>query len=823
MIQEIARIGRKRSVAAMGRGWLMGSTALAVLATAMPLLVAPAVASEQTEQVAQASEAIGFKIPPQALDAAVTAFGRQSGWQISVDQATLSGRTSPGVTGRMAAPKALNQLLGGTGVTWRITDAKTVVLENSNAAGAMELGPVTVEAASPLPAQAQIGNLPPEYAGGQVARGAKLGVLGNRDIMDTPFNITAYTADVMQNQQARTVADVLENDPSVRFTTPTGHAMEWFKIRGVEVSYDSITMNGMSAMAPYGHIPVEFLERVEVLKGPSALMNGMGIQRTVGGMINLVPKRAGDTPVLEFTGDFTSDSRLGGHVDFGRRFGTDGRVGVRVNGVKRDGDTGVDGQSKDSVFGALALDYRGEDVRLSLDTYHSNERFENGSPMTVVLANGVTAIPGAPDSGANAFRGTYGEQTNTAAVVRGEYDVTKDVTAYASVGKMLSRMEGFITSTHLRNVTAQGNTANTFTYSRRDTTDTLSAEGGVRARFSTGPVGHEMVLGASSVELDNGTAGNSSASFASNIYNPVTPLLAVTPDEALRDNWAQMTSLALADTLSFAKDRVLLTLGARQQGVKYKTFATSGAETSNYDEGKLTPAVGLVVKPVESVSLYGNYVEALTRGARVTTPGRTNFGQVFAPYVSKQKEVGVKWDAGRFTNTVSLFEIMMKHNLIVTANTETPFEQRNRGIEWNMFGEIADGTRLLGGVTYTKAKMMDTAGGTTDGNTPFGTPAWLANIGAEWDAPWAPGLTLEGRIVYTGEQYVNNTNTLKLTDWTRFDAGARYAVPVEGRDITVRGYITNLLDTNYWSGAFSDGVLMQNEGRTYMLSATVGF
>ncbi len=68
------------------------------------------------------------------------------------------------------------------------------------------------------------GDLPAAYAGGQVARGARLGLLGNQDVMDVPFNITSYTAQLIEDQGAKTVADVLNNDPSVRFTTSGSHA-----------------------------------------------------------------------------------------------------------------------------------------------------------------------------------------------------------------------------------------------------------------------------------------------------------------------------------------------------------------------------------------------------------------------------------------------------------------------------------------------------------------------------------------------------------------------------------------------------------------------
>ncbi|MCH3797048.1 TonB-dependent siderophore receptor, partial [Campylobacter jejuni] len=88
------------------------------------------------------------------------------------------------------------------------------------------------------------------------------------------------------------------------------------------------------------------LERIEVLKGPGALLYGMTPGGSVGGVINLVPKRAGDTPLTRLTAKFSADSELGAHLDMGRRFGRDDAFGIRVNAAKSDGRTTLDGQSK---------------------------------------------------------------------------------------------------------------------------------------------------------------------------------------------------------------------------------------------------------------------------------------------------------------------------------------------------------------------------------------------------------------------------------------------------------------------------------------------
>ncbi|KAF0225440.1 MAG: iron complex outermembrane recepter [Rhodospirillaceae bacterium] len=783
------------------------------------VLWVPAALAQTASVPVAAVEQRSFDISAQPLADALPLFGRQAGLQVSADAAAVGALASPGVKGSMSAADALRQLLDGTGATWRFTDARTVVVERVAAGGAMQLAPVTVSGASQMSPQADIGTLPPVYAGGQVARGAKLGILGNRDVMDTPFTSTSYTAELIQNQQARTLADVLENDASVRFTTPGGHVQEQFNIRGFDVSASDTALNGMFGLTPSGHVPMEFVERVEVLRGPAALLTGMAPQGSVGGLINLVPKRAGDKPQTTITADYTSGAQFGGHVDAGRRFGADNQFGARVNAVHRDGETGVDGQEKESNLAALALDYRGDNLRLSFDGYLNRELFENGQPFNAQVSN-LTALPDPPDSDSNMFRGIYGQQEFNAGLLRGEYDFNDNLTAYASFGLLDHRQSGFITSTHALSITSSGSFTGRTVY-RRDFLDTMSSEAGLRSTFQTGDVGHQVVLGMSRLDQSKGEIYNL-VTFPSNLYNPSVARLAAVAGEPYTTDKTTLSSVALADTLSFMGDKVQTTLGIRRQEVDSTTYNSGGVQTANYNSFAFTPALGVVVKPVEDVSVYANYIEGLIKGQTVTNIGASNYGATFAPFVSKQLETGVKWEAGKMTNTLALFEIK-KNSMSNVGTVYMEGQQRNRGVEWNIFGEVVPGLRALGGISYIDSKLIKHATATLIGKEAYGVPNWRGNLGLEWDIPMLAGLTVEGRAVYTGQQYANSTNTLTVPEWWRFDIGARYTMDVRGTDLTVRAYATNIFDTDYWASSFSDGMITLSEPRTFMLATSVTF
>lgn len=687
---------------------------------------------------------------------------------------------------------------------------------------ATTLQPVTVTAGA-----LGDGDLPPVYAGGQVAEGARLGLMGNQSVMDTPFNVTSYTSELIKNQQARTLADVMANDPSVRFTTSSGHAYENFRIRGFDVNQNDVAINGMYGLAPMGRTPVEFVERVEVLKGPNALFSGMAPSGAVGGTVNLVTKRATDTPTATFGVDWLSDGQLGTTIDAGRRFGTRNEWGARVNGSFSDGATTLDGQSRKREFLSAGLDYRGSALTASIDAYHSQESFTGGTPAMFWFASPV--VPVAPDPRINQFSTAYGSIQSNAVMGQAEYRFNEHLSAFAGVGRRDSDQSGLINGTHARQIQPNGDFTGQIV-GQRAYTDATTAEGGLRTRFKTGSVGHELVLQASYLKLEDGSATGPASVFRSNIYNPITPVMPALPGSPPKTSENTLTSLALVDTMSFLDDKLRVTGGVRNQRVKTSNFDKTGKTTARYDEDAVTPAVAVVVKPWgPDLSFYANYVEGLSKGDSVTDTTATNFGEVFAPYKTKQKELGVKWNAGTFTNTLALFEIE-KPMLVTEGSTTQPTyadggEKRVRGVEWNTFGEIAQGVRVLGGVTYTQGTQVKTSYGRYNGNTAVGAPRWQVNTGVEWDTPWVPGLTLTGRVQATSRQYADSANNIEIPGWGQVDLGARYATKVNGRDVVLRLNVNNVFNKYYYAGIFSDTTPIATLGpaRSVMASAAITF
>jgi len=737
----------------------------------------------------------------------------------------------PGRLGLQPAAGATRRALGAFGVAglagWvglvqaQVSPSPPAAAEPAASAPASAVQTVTVTGKRQRP-----DDLPAAQPGGQVGSGARLGLLGNVDVMDTPFSITSYTAQLIEDQQARTVADVLNNDPSVRFTTSGAHAFENFRLRGFDVHSSDLAINGLYGLAPLGSTTLEFVERVEVLKGPSAMFTGMAPSGGIGGVINLVPKRAGDEPLTRVSLGVESDSQFGTHLDLGRRFGDERRVGLRVNAAYGDGETPLQGQDKQRHLLATALDLRGEALNASLDLYDSLLAYDGGVPAMYGFAS--TDVAAAPDPKLNFLAGAAGELESRAVIARAEYAIGRSAAVFASVGQRDHAYEGFVNGTHAHSVQPNGD-ALVRGVAQRGYDDTTTAELGARLNFGTGSLRHEMVLQATRLTQESGSLVALTGMQATNIYDPIAPVLPDLPVGAVpRTSASTLASVALVDTLSMMGDSLRLTLGLRQQQVEQTGYnASTGAVAAAYDERAVTPAIGVVLKPWgEGLSLYANYVQGLSQGGTVADVNATNYGEVFAPYETEQVELGVKWETGRFMNTASLFQID-KPTMMSTGPTTSPTytdgaETRVRGLEWTIAGELLPTLRVLGGVSYTQGELTKTEGGVNQGNELFGVPHWQGNLGAQWATP-LDGLSLSARVVATSSQYLDNANTYQIPGWGQLDLGASYDTQVIGRKLVLRLSVDNVADRHYYAGGFAEPRATLAQGRVVRASATVDF
>jgi len=678
------------------------------------------------------------------------------------------------------------------------------------------------------PSTGVIGALPRAYAGGQVATGGQVGLLGNRGVMDTPFNQTSYTRELIENNQARTLPDVLISDPSVGSALPRNIGREQPVIRGFLLGNTSVGFNGYFGLIGNNNFNVlDAVERVEVIKGLNALLNGQSPDNSIGGAINLILKRARNEPTAELTTSFASRGQGGVHLDVGQRYGEHKEFGVRYNGTYRDGSTEVDNQSLLLQSHALALDYRGERVRVSADILYDQTR-GNGLSARNTLGAALRRVPD-PPKGTNFWNPVWTgiQGWNGTALVQAEVDVTDWLTVYGGGGIFENSITSRISNPTI--VNALGETTATPLASLQNRYN-HTEQAGFRASVDTGPIHHDINFNTTLFTSQLDSSRVNGTLVTSNIYNPrPAPFQALPLPAATKSNLNSLNSYGVADTMSVWNNRVQFTVGVRRQQVEAEAFnQVTGASTSRYDAGAWSPAYALVVKPLENVSVYANYIEGLQQGTIVSNAFQ-NEGQVFPPVKSVQQEVGVKVDWGRFTTTLSAYQIAQPAQITI-PNTPLPIfsidgENENRGVELNTFGELAPGLRLLGGVAFMDARQKKTQNGTNDGKRSVGIPDVQVSLGTEWDTPFISGLTLTGRAIHSGDAYADAANTFLVPAWTRFDLGARYsfASPWNGKPITIRFAVENVLDNNYWVTSTAEKQIYLAAPRTYLASTTFRF
>src|SRR5688500_5833750 len=271
-------------------------------------------------------------------------------------------------------------------------------------------------------------------------------------------------------------------------------------------------------MLPSSTIMAELAERIEILKGPNAMLTGMPPVSSIGGTVNIVPKRAPNEDLTQLTASYLSTGQFGGHADVARRFGPDKQFGARFNGAFRAGQTSIDNNSDQRGLGVLGLDFRGDHVRLAADLGYQSQYV--GGVIPYLGLNAGVPLPWAPDA-RKAFGQPWGylQRKDLFGVVRAELDMTERVTAFASFGAHDSRYE----SLYSQNLTAtNGNGAamasGPLNYSEYNTY--LTAEAGVRGFVDTGPIGHELALVATTYSSVQGSGAVTQPAFASNLYTP---------------------------------------------------------------------------------------------------------------------------------------------------------------------------------------------------------------------------------------------------------------------------------------------------------------
>lgn len=782
------------------------------MALAASMASAPAVqaADTATQQLAQRQ----YDISAGPLDRSLQEFARQSAVTLSADATLTAGKSSPGVQGQYTVDTGFAVLLAQTGLRARLESDGSYTIQRAAAAPVNTMSKVRVSADEIETAGVIV---PPSRT--------RLGPLGDRPLLDTPFSITALPREVIEDQQARSLIDLTKNDASIVADKSFTYA-ELF-VRGFWLSTISgnYRKDGLPIISITNNLGLEAVEQVEVLKGLSGFLYGFA---SPGGAVNYVFKRPTAEPLAKFTLGFSSDNLLYGAADASVRFGPDGNMGLRVNAASEDGDRPVDRAELSRYMGSIAYDWQiGDDTLLSLDYYRqrNRDRAENGRMMLPASV----PVPDAPDAGR-----LYGQPWPEYAATDENFGVRlahRFNDAFSTTLAWNRYENEFEYEVMFNTLDAAGNYSAQFQRDPDRGWQADSVQALATVEFSTGAIEHRVTTGVDYMQAVGhvtNLGGYAVVVGTSSLANPVyftQPAPPVSINAAYDFTKRSQTDLLLSDELSFGEHWQLIA-GLRRSNLKVSNNPTlTGSNTRLvYDKGATTPSVGLIYKPLPLLSLYASYAESLEQGG-TAPPGTINAGELMPPLTSKQWEAGAKYSMDERLNlTAAVFRI--DKALQFTDNTVNRYvqdgQQVHDGFETAAFGEVLPGVNVIASYTWLDAEARDTGNPALNNKLAPNVPEHQAGLYADYRLPWMSMLSVNGGIYYSDRRAVDNRNTQFIPSWTRYDAGLRFDPEWGSYRPILRLSVRNLADENYWESA-PFAALSLAEPRTYRFSVEMSF
>ena len=669
---------------------------------------------------------------------------------------------------------------------------------------------------------------------GEIATVAQAGILGTLDKNDLPFSVSSYTSQLVLDQQAQTVSDVLRNEVGIQESNGRYSENQYLTLRGFVLPVGQSLINGIPGLVDERSPSIENIDRIEVFKGPSSFLNGASSFGAVAGTVNMVTKRADNVPHYRFDGGTSSSAEKEGHLDMGRRFLPQNALGARLTLGGRLGSTPVDNQEENVGAGALGVDYRAQKLHSSVDV-SDQARSMLGFRDAIYVYPGFD-VPEAPKMTSNIFdhSSSYTHHELMALTQHG-YDFTDRLQMYGSYGYS-HELESYQGPGVAYLTNAQGDvTAQDLAFTSDIHTNV--ARLGTRLSTTTGPIHHDITLAGDYLQIRSAYFYEYGDTHDTNIYNPVALAPQVTrvaglkgvPDTGLN----RLSSVALADVATAFHGKLIVIGGLRGQwiGVKNYGFVSRGANNTpdfepctdacSYNQGEPSPSIAAMYHLRKGFSIYGNYIQDLQQGP--TAPvGATNASQVFSPYVAKQKEVGAKYEHGSMQATLAIFQIGQPNGVLdPTTNTfGVTGEARSRGIEFTAAGNIAPGIRVNSGISFLDARQIGTGDPTTEGRRAQGIPGTQSTVNVEWTVPRLRSLNLDARVVASGGQAVDTANTQSIPAWARLDIGGRYDFETRV-PISLRVNIDNVTGNNYFESSLLG--LGYGSPRTVRISGGIRF
>lgn len=642
-----------------------------------------------------------------------------------------------------------------------------------------------------LPIMAVTATSPFRYPSYQVDR-TKVGPLGEKELLDTPYSINIVPSSLAEDQQLQSVREAFRFIPTVQGENirPQTRGMQAGVVQNTRV--DGLTI---AATTDY---PIEQFEQVEVLNGLSGALYGPA---SPAGTFNYVLKRPTAAPLHRLTFGYMSNQSFIEHLDLGGHFGNDDRFGYRLNLLNQNGEGYVEGSRLRRQLASLAFDVRfSPDTKLetNFSTYHY---LSTGFPGTFALARNVP-FPSAPDPARPGYGQSWAGDDNVTNMFSAtlKHDFNRDWHLSAGVLRETSdRASTVPTNTISSKTGAYTTTTATTTYSL-DTivSNTVALNGHVvlagmshdvfvsntgffwnrYTPFQSNPI----TLGNASIDAPQSYAKPSLPDF-SNRYRSVNTI---------------QQSISVGDTIGFGKHWSML-LAASQSWIHTENYNKHGATTSRYNASGISPTASLMFKPLDNMTAYLTYADSLQQGDNAPA-GTANEGTSLAPYRSREWELGYKVEVSRMTLGAALYRIERPYAYVGADNV---FAERgrqvNRGLELSATGAVTRDLNIFTGISLLDPRLFDTGSAATSDKQILGLSRIVFNALVDYSVPNVPGLGFNVNMSYASRRPGNYTNTDYVSGYTVFDVGMRYRTKIAGKPVALRIGVDNITNRRYWA------------------------
>lgn len=643
-----------------------------------------------------------------------------------------------------------------------------------------------------------------EAGAGFRSRNAEFGLLGDRDIRDTPLSISVINSDMIRNTQATGLSDLLKYLPSTQMQARGGMEIGRPQTRGFQGGVVSNShLDGFNVAITTAY-PMEQVERLEVINGLSGALYGPAAP---AGDFKLVHKRPTATPLQHVRLGFADDSRLLGHVDLSDTLGF---FGYRLNLLNEQGDSYSGKSDTQRSLVDLALDFHLSPATV-LEVNASHYEYEAWGLPNQFSYGDNRRLPHAPDpedSGlGQGFTGAYLE-TNTG-TLRLRHDFNEDWKMVAGVSRQIADRDMYNGTNRLDNDRGDYTTlVNASQAASRFivTSDQLRFNG----KLQSGPFSHDLVLGTTGFDWDiygveNPPRQANQILGTANIDSPrnFPEIDLFHTDDRYRSGTTEYRTVTLGDTIGYGRWSLMAMFS--KTWIQSRSYDRNSQRTNDSSDDGINPTYSISYKPRDDMTFYVSYAESLEVGDTAPT-GALNEGETLSPYESEQWEAGFKWRARGIDLAAAIFRIERPFAYLDNGVFSEQGTQVNRGLELSANGEILPGLSVYGGATWLDPRLRDTAREDTSDKRIVSVPKIQANLLFEYDVPRLPGLVLITNLHHTGKRAANQTNTQWVGAYSTFDIGTRYTHKVMGRNVVWRADLYNLTDRHYWASIFANSV-----------------